>query len=193
MMMIKNLLAMFTLTLSGAASFRYGGTKDGHGRRAVGGTRKLAGLRGKKSKKGSDCESIKVFANEDDFETRYAEGEVGDIRVVTYVNVPFYSHTTGEQLGTFTNQATLVGNNAALDSNNNNTECIGTATYTFLGPNEEEEEEFGYASQIFTQFSCNGKYDAITGGTGDYACTSGYFGYEDGYDELFICQVLCSA
>jgi hypothetical protein len=98
----------------------------------------------------------------------------------SFDNVPFYSTTSGEPLGFYSDSATSLANE----------ECVGSGTFSFglAAPL--------FQSQINIQFTCKGEFNSITGGNGDFGCASGYeyntFQDENVIEyEFNICSDLC--
>jgi len=95
-------------------------------------------------------------------------------------NVPFYDPETGEQLGVYNDAATQLPNS---------NECLVQSSFSF-----------GFRTVfddiINLQFTCRGKTNSIVGGSGKYACASGYeeIAFEDesilGTD-LILCGSTC--
>jgi hypothetical protein len=97
----------------------------------------------------------------------------------TFDNVPFYDGEGEAIIGFYSEH--LVN----LPSE----DCMGTGTFSF-GRN--------YTSQLFIQFTCDGAYTAVVGGTGDYGCAEGYLEYVlqtqvQVNAVITICSSLCPA
>ena len=123
----------------------------------------------------SSCFVIPVFMFYKDLQADFEKNSIGG----GFNNVPFYNSQTGEHLGYYSDAATELASN----------ECVGTGEFGFSTNNTS-------TSQISIQFTCHGKYNPITGGTGSYGCAKGFevFVYDDGHviaSDLHICNGLC--
>lgn len=99
--------------------------------------------------------------------------------------VPFFDPVTLEQLGTYSDFTVDVPDSE---------ECIGTGAFSFGTPGADGT----YSSQVEISYTCSGQQNAVTGGTGEYGCASGYeklsFLDENAgllESELTICGPLC--
>jgi hypothetical protein len=141
-----------------------------------GGKGKGMGMNDKKGAKG--CQTLKIKAP-------YSEVVVEDNAIGRTVFFPAYDYYTGEPIGTFTSAQTgiFVGLFGAPR------ECVISGSYN-LGV--DESLEFPFEDQIMVAATCRGATNAITGGTGEYACASGYeelvFGEEDFVTDFTICN-----
>jgi hypothetical protein len=138
------------------------------------------GTKGEKGMKGCQTVAIKATSN-------VVEYVITETATGTTAIFPIYDYYTSEPIGTYTGSATdiFVGGGHAG--------CAVSGTYNF---DFDESLEFPFASQIVSTGSCRGDSNAITGGTGKYACASGYEtflenGGGDGFSasELTICGV----
>lgn len=96
----------------------------------------------------------------------------------SFDSVPYYNSETGDQLGFYTDEATTLED-----------DCVGTGVFSF-GP------AVSYEDQISITFTCNGAYNAITGGNGRFGCASGFevFGADEEdrvTSTIYLCGVLC--
>ncbi len=68
-------------------------------------------------------------------------------------------------------------------------DCTNTASYNL---DFDDSLEYPFVSQIMVSGTCFGTSNAITGGTGKYACAAGVVNFIDGLDffaeELTICN-----
>jgi hypothetical protein len=181
------------LLATSAAAFSNGVVKDDRRRRTRGvpdNNRALAtgekpekgskGMKGKAmkgmGKKG--CQTLKLKSPFSEVSAGSSQTAVGDT-----LTFPVYDFYTDEPVGTFTKSSTdiFVGGEFA--------DCTNTASYN-LG--FDDSLEYPFVSQIMVSGTCFGTSNAITGGTGKYACAAGYGALIDGLDffasELTICN-----
>lgn len=130
---------------------------------------------GKGSGSSSGCEQIPIFMMLSDLHASYQSNAVGG----GFDNVPFYSGNTGKLLGYYSDGARLLASG----------DCVGNGAFSFGFQKD-------YPSQISMQFTCNGEYNSISGGNGEYGCATGYevYSYEDNQvlaSVLNICGGLC--
>lgn len=120
------------------------------------------------------CEDFEITFYKSDLRQRYTTTEFGS----SFDAVPFYNSNDGQLLGYYSDESTTLPSN----------DCVGTSAFSFgLDP---------YLSQINLQFTCNGAYNAITGGSGLYGCATGYEVRVDEDDLLLrstltVCGPLC--
>jgi hypothetical protein len=153
-------------------ALRYDGTEKGGKGMGMGGM----GMKDKKGVKG--CQSLKI-------KTFVSEVEIVDNAIGETIFFPAYDYYTDEVIGTYTNSNTNVFDGGEI------IDCVVSGSYN-LGL--DESLEFPFEDQIMTAGSCSTTLDAITGGTGQYACASGYEEILDSGDndifatELTICN-----
>jgi hypothetical protein len=128
---------------------------------------------GMKSKKGAKgCQSLKIKSPRSEFEVEH--NAVG--RTIFF---PIYDYYTDAAIGTYTSSITNIG------------DCgIESGSYN-LGV--DPSLEFPFEDQITVTGTCDGIFNAVTGGTGEYACASGYgkslLSEEDTFaTDLIICN-----
>lgn len=99
--------------------------------------------------------------------------------------VPFFDPETLEQIGTYSDFAVDIPDSE---------ECIATGAFSFGTPGADGK----YPSQVEISFTCGSQQNAVTGGTGEYGCASGFeeFAFQDETagllgTELNICGALC--
>jgi hypothetical protein len=120
---------------------------------------KLKGAKGMKDKKvPKGCQSLKIKA-------LFAEFVFGDNAIGETLFFPVYDYNTDESIGTFTSTLTEIFAEGEV------VDCVISRSYN-LG--FDESLEFPFEDQITIAASCDGTANAITGGTGEYACASGY-------------------
>jgi hypothetical protein len=125
------------------------------------------GMNSKKGAKGCQTLKIKAPYSEIIFEAN-AVGET--------IFFPVYDFYTDEVLGTFTSSETnIFSGNEFLD-------CVISSAYN-LG--FDESLEFPFEDQIMMAATCDGAANAITGGTGQYACAAGSEMFVDGGEDIF--------
>ena len=139
------------------------------------GTMPGKGGNGKGSAPSISCPQISIYFYIQDLTDKYEPNAIGG----GFDNVPFYSTQTGDQIGFYSDQAT----------NLTNSDCVGTGSFSFGLTHD-------FPSQISFSFTCNGTYNAITGGNGQFGCAEGYeeLAYEDSKvisSTLNICGTLC--
>jgi hypothetical protein len=130
---------------------------------------------GKKGAKG--CQSLKL-------KSKFSKIVVEDNAVGTTVFFPVYDYYTDEEIGTSTGSTTAVFFGGEL------VDCVGIATFN-LG--YDASLEFPFEDQIMLSGTCFGSNNAITGGTGEYACASGYEEIFDSGEDLFaVVLTICN-
>jgi hypothetical protein len=144
------------------------------------------GMMGGMASKGSKgllkgCQSLKIkSAPFDEVVAGISETAVGSTLVFTV-----YDYYTDEPLGTYTDQTTdiFVGGDFA--------DCTFTGSFNF---DFDENLEFPFVSQVMVAGTCFGASNAITGGTGQYACASGYESFFEGGEEDFFTSdlIICN-
>jgi hypothetical protein len=99
--------------------------------------------------------------------------------------VPFYDPETLVQLGNYSDFAVDIPDSE---------ECIASGAFSFGTPDASGK----YPTQVEISFTCGSSENAITGGSGDYGCASGFerFAFQDETagllgTELNICGPLC--
>jgi len=120
------------------------------------------------------CQVIPITFYLDDLRAGYNSTRVG----TSFDTVPFYDSNNGEQLGFYSDESTLL----------NSGDCVGSGAFSFGSD--------PYTSQINFQFTCNGEFNTVTGGSGDYGCASGYEAPVSQDDliiqsQLTLCGPLC--
>jgi hypothetical protein len=135
------------------------------------------GTKGEKGMKGCQTVAIKATSN-------VVEYVITETATGTTAIFPIYDYYTSEPIGTYTESATDIFVEEKFF------DCIFSGTYNF---DFDESLEFPFVSQIAVTGSCEGYSNAISGGTGKYACASGYDTHFDGGDdfasEITICGV----
>jgi hypothetical protein len=143
----------------------------------------MMGSKGSKSAKASKgmkgCESYKIKAPFDEVVAGISETAVGETLIFTV-----YDFDTDEAIGTYTDQTTniFVGGEFV--------DCTFTGSFNF---DFDENLDLPFVSQVLIAGTCLGASNAITGGTGQYACASGFETFIDGGEgfiasELTICN-----
>jgi hypothetical protein len=136
------------------------------------------GKKAKGAKGATGCQSLMIKASYDDIEAGFAETAVGATLLF-----PIYDYYTDGQIGTFTDQTTniFVGDEFI--------DCTFTGSFNF---DFDENLEYPFVSQVMITGTCFGAANAITGGTGKYACGAGYetFFFDEEYlvSELTVCN-----
>jgi hypothetical protein len=115
------------------------------------------GKKGKKGKKG--CQSVKIKANYTEIGAGLSQTAVGET-----LTFPVYDYYTDEPIGNFTDQTTQIFVGDAI------VDCIFTGSFNF---DFDESLENSFVSQVMVSGTCQGTSNAITGGTGKYACATG--------------------
>jgi hypothetical protein len=134
---------------------------------------------GTNDKGANGCRSLKIKAPYSEVDPGITETAVGETGTF-----PVYDYYTDEPIGTYTDQVTFafVGDEFV--------DCTFTGTFNF---DFDESLEYPFVSQVMLAGSCLGARNAITGGTGKYACASGTEVFVDAGDndfasELYICN-----
>jgi hypothetical protein len=115
------------------------------------------GMKDKKGAKG--CQTLKMKSL--DSEVVAEANAVGGT-----LFFPLYDYYTNEPIGTYTSAQTEIFSPFGLF-----VDCVISASYNF---GFDESLEFPFEDQIMIAATCKGPSNAITGGTGQYACASGY-------------------
>jgi hypothetical protein len=118
----------------------------------------MGGMTMKDKKGAKGCKSLKI-------KTPLSEVEVEKNAVGDTVFFPVYDYYTDEVIGTFTNSATFINAGGEF------VDCVISGAYN-LGL--DASLEFPFEDQIMIAATCKGTINAISGGTGEYACASGY-------------------
>lgn len=121
------------------------------------------------------CKPIPVYFFIEELAAAFDRNEVGG----GFDNVPFYHSETSEQLGTYSDSATDLASG----------DCVGTGAFSF-------NYDPPYLDQIHFSFTCNGEFNAVTGGTGAFGCATGFeeFVFDDGVviaSVIYVCGDLC--
>jgi len=136
----------------------------------------------------SSCQIIPVTFYRSDVEAGFTKNELGNI----LNQVPFYSTSTNQLLGTYSDVAVNVSSPGAAMTNHS--DCTVVGAFSFL-PTDNATQPL-YRSQITMQFTCNSELNSITGGSGVYGCAKGfehfvYIGTTYLNSQLNICHELC--
>jgi hypothetical protein len=133
---------------------------------------------GMKDKVKKGCQSLKVKSPFSDVEGGFSPTDVGST-----VTFPVYEYDTGELIGTYTKASTDIFVDGEF------ADCTHTESFN-LG--FDDSLEYPFTNQIMLAGTCFGANNAITGGTGEYACAAGSGAFIAGLDffavELTICN-----
>jgi hypothetical protein len=129
------------------------------------------GMQGK-----ADCQSVKIKASYAEVDAGFGQTAVGET-----LTFPVYDYYTDEPIGTYTDQTTeiFVGGQFA--------DCTFTGSFNF---DFDASLEYPFVSQVMVSGSCLGDANAITGGTGKYACASGSEIFLDGGADYFASDLM---
>jgi len=154
-------LAAFALATEGRQLETIEGDIGGHDRDDIGVLHQRRDLKGsskgkggKGSSKGSSdaCEQLWVYFNEKDFKDSFeGDGLIGTNQVKLFFQ-------GGKRAGSYIEVTTGVGPK----------DCYSNGVYTL-----ETDNNGRPTTQVFVSSTCYAKTQAITGGTGDYACATG--------------------
>ena len=154
-------LTAFALSTEGRQLETIEGDIGGHDRDEIGvlhQQRDLKGGKGGKGSKGSSkgssdaCEQVWVYFNEKDFKDSFeGDGLIGTNQVKLFFQ-------GGKRAGSYIEVTTGVGPK----------DCYSNGVYTL-----ETDNNGRPTTQVFVSSTCYAKTQAVTGGTGDYACATG--------------------
>jgi hypothetical protein len=177
------------LLVTSAVAFPNGVVKDdrrrtrgvpGNNRALMTGEKPEKGSKGMKGKgmKGmgkKGCQTLTIKSPLSDVEGGFSKTAVGST-----LTFPVYEYYTGELIGTYTKSSTdiFVGGEFA--------DCTITGSYN-LG--FDDSLEYPFVSQIMLSGTCLGTTNAITGGTGKYACAAGSGNLIDGGEDFFAAEL----
>lgn len=136
-----------------------------------------AGSTGQGPRESYNCSIIPTTTFFVDIDLRNNVTAVGN----TVDQVPFYSRDTGEILGYYTGEETILPGDS-----------IGTVVYSF-----GEFPSRPFLTQISSAFTRSGAYNSITGGNGRYGCAEGYIVFLSSSNstqidsDLYVCGTLC--
>jgi hypothetical protein len=139
----------------------------------------MMGSKASKSAKASKgmkgCQSVNIKALFAEVEAGFTETAVGDT-----LTFPVYDFYTDEVIGTYTDQTTniFVGGEFV--------DCTFTGSFNF---DFDENLFLPFVSQVLIAGTCDGAFNAITGGTGQYACASGFETFLDGGEDFFASEL----
>jgi hypothetical protein len=158
------------------------GEKQGNNRGLKKGARGLGMSKlaqGMKSKKGKGCQSVKFKGIYSEIYAGISQTAVGET-----LTFPVYDYDTDEPIGTYTDQTTQIS------VEGEDVDCTFSGSFNF---DFDDSLVNPFASQLMVSGTCQGAYNAITGGTGKYACASGteiFIDVEADYfaSELVICN-----
>jgi hypothetical protein len=151
------------------------GAKGSKGKGMMGGM----GMTDKGSKGTKGCQSIKIKAPFDEIEPGFGETAVGETLIFLVLDFD-----TDEAIGTLTETTTDIFLGGEF------VDCTLTGSFNF---DFDENLDLPFVSQVLIAGTCLGASNAITGGTGQYACASGFETFIDGGEgfiasELTICN-----
>jgi len=93
---------------------------------------------------------------------------------------PIYDYETSDLIGSYVDQNTNVFFDGFQE------DCVFTGSYNF---DFDDSLDFPFASQLSIAATCLGTTNSITGGTGSYACATGYETFIEGDDEFFVSEL----
>jgi hypothetical protein len=139
------------------------------------------GMKDKKAKKDekAGCQSVKIKADYSEIEAGIGQTAVGET-----LSFPVYDYYTDEPIGTYVDQTTeiFVGG-AYVDST-----FAGNFNFDF-----DASLQYPFASQVMVSGTFEGASNAITGGTGKYACAAGTEVFIDVDADYFASElVICN-
>jgi len=128
----------------------------------------------------SSCRVISMIMYKSDLRDGYNKNSVGG----TFESVPFYDADSGDLLGSYSDSAVQIDDD----------DCIGSGAFSFGSGGGGDTPS--YSDQVEFGFTCSGRYNAVTGGTGTFGCATGFeqFVVDDGTvinSNLYVCGTLC--
>jgi hypothetical protein len=157
-----------------------GSSNNNNNNRALkGGMMGGMGMGSKGSKGANGCQSVKIKAPYDEIEAGISETAVGETLVFA-----LYDYYTDKKIGSYTDQTTDTFVEGEF------VDCTFTGSFNL---DFDEDLEFPFVSQVMVAGTCFGYTNAITGGTGQYACASGYETFIDAGEDYFASElVICN-
>jgi hypothetical protein len=130
---------------------------------------------GNKGGSGGGCTTITIKAPFDEIEAGRFATAVGFT-----LTFPVYDHDSMEIIGTYTDSDTEIFVNGEFE------DCTFTGSFNF---DFDDSLDFPFVSQVSVAGTCLGNTNSITGGTGRYACASGFETFVDGGEDFFASEL----